>query len=54
MTAPGVRSIQNRRLYQRMQDIEKLPRRAQKALLRTIEAFIFEGGSRLKCDECTH
>ncbi len=30
----------NRRLYRRMQEIEKLPRRDQDALLRTIEAFI--------------
>lgn len=33
-------SIKNRRLYRRMQEIEKLPRRDQEALLRTIEAFI--------------
>jgi transcriptional regulator with XRE-family HTH domain len=32
--------IKNRRLYRRMQEIEKLPRRDQEALLRTIEAFI--------------
>jgi transcriptional regulator with XRE-family HTH domain len=32
--------IKNRRLYRRMQEIEKLPRRDQDALLRTIEAFI--------------
>lgn len=33
-------SIKNRRLYRRMQEIERLPRRDQEALLRTIEAFI--------------
>src|SRR3974390_1527832 len=33
-------SIKTRRLYRRMQEIEKLPRRDQEALLRTIEAFI--------------
>lgn len=33
-------SIKNRRLYRRMQEIEKLPRRDQEVLLRTIEAFI--------------
>jgi transcriptional regulator with XRE-family HTH domain len=42
--APAARSngtsIKNRRLYRRMQEIEKLPRRDQEALLRTIEAFI--------------
>lgn len=41
--APAARSdsgIKNRRLYRRMQQIEKLPRRDQEALLRTIEAFI--------------
>jgi hypothetical protein len=32
--------IKNRRLYRRMQQIERLPRRDQDALLRTIEAFI--------------
>lgn len=32
--------IKNRRLYRRMQEIEKLPRRDQEALLRTIDAFI--------------
>ena len=41
--APAARSggaIKNRRLYRRLQEIEKLPRRDQEALLRTIEAFI--------------
>lgn len=32
--------LKNRRLYRRLQEIEKLPRRDQEALLRTIEAFI--------------
>lgn len=43
MKLPAARTdsgIKNRRLYRRMQEIEKLPRRDQKALLRTIEAFI--------------
>jgi transcriptional regulator with XRE-family HTH domain len=43
MKAQAARSdsgIKNRRLYRRMQEIEKLPRRDQEALLRTIEAFI--------------
>ena len=43
MKRPAARSdggIKNRRLYRRMQEIEKLPRRDQEALLRTIEAFI--------------
>jgi transcriptional regulator with XRE-family HTH domain len=34
----------NRRLHRRLQEIEKLPRRDQQALLRTIEAFISKGG----------
>lgn len=38
--AQGDGGIKNRRLYRRMQEIEKLPRRDQEALLRTIEAFI--------------
>lgn len=38
--AHGDGGIKNRRLYRRMQEIEKLPRRDQEALLRTIEAFI--------------
>lgn len=33
-------SPKNRRLFRRLQDIEKLPRRDQQALLRTIEAFL--------------
>ena len=33
-------SPKNRRLYRRLQDIEKLPRRDQQTLLRTIEAFL--------------
>lgn len=43
MQTPAARSgnsIKHRRLYRRMQEIEKLPRRDQEALLRTIEAFI--------------
>jgi len=41
-TASG--SSRNRRLYRRLQEIEKLPRRDQQALLRTIEAFISKVG----------
>lgn len=33
-------SPKNRRLFRRLQDIEKLPQRDQQALLRTIEAFL--------------
>jgi hypothetical protein len=48
MKAPPTRSsgasIKNRRLYRRLQEIEKLPRRDQEALLRTIEAFISRAG----------
>jgi hypothetical protein len=36
----GTTNPKNRRLYRRLQDIEKLPRRDQQALLRTIEAFL--------------
>ena len=38
--ARAASSPKNRRLYRRLQDIEKLPRRDQQALLRTIEAFL--------------
>lgn len=38
--AQAAGGIKNRRLYRRMQEIEKLSRRDQEALLRTIEAFI--------------
>jgi transcriptional regulator with XRE-family HTH domain len=40
VAAKGATSPKNRRLYRRLQDIEKLPRRDQQALLRTIEAFL--------------
>jgi transcriptional regulator with XRE-family HTH domain len=43
-TVSGTGAIKNRRLYRRMQEIEKLPRRDQDALLRTIEAFISKTG----------
>jgi transcriptional regulator with XRE-family HTH domain len=45
-SAPGARapSPRNSRLYRRLQDIEKLPRRDQQALLRTIEAFLSKAG----------
>ena len=32
--------IRNRRLYRQLQNIEKLPKRDQEALLRTIDAFL--------------
>ena len=32
--------IKNRRLYRQLQNIEKLPKRDQQALLRTIDAFL--------------
>jgi len=34
------RPIKNRRLYRQLQNIEKLPKRDQQALLRTIDAFL--------------
>ena len=37
-------TIRNRRLRRRVQEIEKLPRRDQEALLRTIEAFLAKAG----------
>lgn len=40
----GSPSPRSRRLYRRLQDIEKLPRRDQQALLRTIEAFLSKAG----------
>jgi len=45
-STPGARasSPRSRRLYRRLQDIEKLPRRDQQALLRTIEAFLSKAG----------
>lgn len=39
-TVDAQSTLQNRRLSRRLKDIEKLPRRDQDALLRTIEAFI--------------
>ena len=36
--------LKNRRLARRLQEIEKLPKRDQQALLRTIEAFISKAG----------
>ncbi len=33
-------AIKNRRLYRRVQQIDKLPKRDQEALLRTIDAFL--------------
>jgi transcriptional regulator with XRE-family HTH domain len=40
----GSPSPRSRRLYRRLKDIEKLPRRDQQALLRTIEAFLSKAG----------
>ena len=34
------RSVKNCRLYPQLQNIEKLPKRDQQALLRTIDAFL--------------
>jgi len=36
--------VGNRRLARRLQQIEKLPRRDQQAILRTIDAFLAKGG----------
>src|SRR5881397_2513563 len=36
----GGGSVKNRRLLRRLQQLEKLPRRDQQALLRTIDAFL--------------
>jgi transcriptional regulator with XRE-family HTH domain len=36
----GGAPIKNRRLYRQLQNIEKLPKRDQQALLRTIDAFL--------------
>lgn len=38
--AQNVGGLKNRRLYRRLQEIEKLPKRDQEALLRTIDAFV--------------
>ncbi len=40
----GSGPIRNRRLLRRVKEIEKLPRRDQEALLRTIEAFLAKAG----------
>ena len=39
-----VASIKNRRLYRQLQSIDKLPKRDQDALLRTIDAFMLKAG----------
>lgn len=36
----STRSVKNRRLARRIEEIERLPRRDQEALLRTIDAFL--------------
>jgi transcriptional regulator with XRE-family HTH domain len=40
----GAGTVKNRRLLRRVREIEKLPRRDQEALLRTIEAFLAKAG----------
>jgi hypothetical protein len=46
LAKPTVRSaaIKNRRLYRQLQNIDKLPKRDQQALLRTIDAFLTKAG----------
>jgi len=39
-TPAGNAPMKNRRLYRQLQNIEKLPKRDQQALLRTIDAFL--------------
>ena len=36
----GTTGIKNRRLYRQLQSIDKLPKRDQEALFRTIDAFL--------------
>jgi len=43
-TAREAGPVKNRRLLRRVREIEKLPRRDQEALLRTIEAFLAKAG----------
>lgn len=43
-TAQEAGSVRNRRLRRSVQEIEKLPRRDQEALQRTIEAFLTKAG----------
>jgi hypothetical protein len=43
-TAQEAGTVRNRRLRRSVQEIEKLPRRDQEALLRTIEAFLAKAG----------
>lgn len=43
-TAREEGTVRNRRLRRSVQEIEKLPRRDQEALLRTIEAFLAKAG----------
>ena len=40
----GNRAIKNRRLLRQVQQLEKLPKRDQQALLRTIDAFLSKAG----------
>ena len=39
-TPASTTPIKNRRLYRQLQSIDKLPKRDQQALLRTIDAFL--------------
>jgi transcriptional regulator with XRE-family HTH domain len=41
---PQDQRLQNRRLFRRLKDIDKLPKRDQEALLRTIDAFLAKTG----------
>lgn len=38
-------AVKNRRLLRRIQEIDRLPKRDQQALLRTVEAFLSKGAS---------
>jgi transcriptional regulator with XRE-family HTH domain len=44
LAATKAAPIKNRRLYRQLQNIEKLPKRDQEALLRTIDAFLTKAG----------
>lgn len=39
-SARTMNAIRNRRLYRQLQSIDRLPKRDQQALLRTIDAFL--------------
>ena len=44
LAATKATPIKNRRLYRQLQNIEKLPKRDQEALLRTNDAFLTKAG----------